>query len=68
MQLIILAAGIGRRLRHVTTDKPKCMVKVNGKTLLEHSLDNVTPDAVRCGISTACAKPAALGLPGMAFR
>lgn len=41
MQLIILAAGIGRRLRHATTDKPKCMVEVNGKTLIERSLDNI---------------------------
>jgi histidinol-phosphate/aromatic aminotransferase/cobyric acid decarboxylase-like protein/choline kinase len=44
MQFMKLAAGMGRRLRHFTTDKPKCMIEVNGKTLIEHSLDNVTPD------------------------
>ncbi|MCC8191373.1 MAG: aminotransferase class I/II-fold pyridoxal phosphate-dependent enzyme [Planctomycetes bacterium] len=39
MQLMVLAAGMGRRLREVTADKPKCMIRVNGRTLIERSLD-----------------------------
>lgn len=35
MKAIILAAGEGKRLRPLTLQKPKCMVKLFGKTLLE---------------------------------
>lgn len=42
MQAIILAAGMGKRLRELTQNNTKCMVKVNGETLIErmlHQLD-----------------------------
>ena len=42
MQVLIPAAGMGKRLGAETSDKTKCMVKVNGKTLIEHCLDTVT--------------------------
>ena len=38
MQGIILAAGMGKRLKYLTNDNTKCMVKVNGKTMIERSL------------------------------
>lgn len=38
MQAIILAAGMGRRLKELTRDNTKCMVKVNGVTLIERAL------------------------------
>ena len=34
MQAIILAAGIGKRLKEITKHNTKCMVKVNGVTLM----------------------------------
>ena len=34
MQAIILAAGMGKRLKELTQDNTKCMVKVNGQTLI----------------------------------
>lgn len=40
IKAIILAAGIGSRLRPLTLEKPKCMVKVNGLPLLEHQIKN----------------------------
>lgn len=41
MQAIILAAGMGKRLKDLTTDVPKCMVKVNGVTLIERMLNHL---------------------------
>lgn len=38
MQGIILAAGMGKRLKDLTNDNTKCMVKVNGISLIERSL------------------------------
>lgn len=38
MQAIILAAGMGRRLKELTRNNTKCMVKVNGVTLINRML------------------------------
>ena len=38
MQAIILAAGMGKRLKELTKDQTKCMVEVNGVTLIERTL------------------------------
>lgn len=38
MQAVILAAGMGRRLKEHTRDKTKCMVMVGGQTLIERSM------------------------------
>lgn len=46
MKAIILAAGQGTRLRPLTDDRPKCMVEVNGKTIIERQLETMHS----CGI------------------
>ncbi len=38
MQAIILAAGMGKRLGEYTSENTKCMVKVNGETLIDRVL------------------------------
>lgn len=38
MQGMILAAGMGKRLKSLTNNNTKCMVKVNGITLIERTL------------------------------
>ncbi len=41
MQAIILAAGMGKRLKELTQNNTKCMVKVNGVTLIERMLHQI---------------------------
>lgn len=41
MQAIILAAGMGKRLKELTKDSTKCMIKVNGVTLIERMLSQL---------------------------
>jgi choline kinase len=38
MKAIILAAGIGNRFKEVTDQRPKCLIEIQGKTLLERTL------------------------------
>lgn len=38
MQSVILAAGMGKRLKDLTQDRAKCMVQVNGISLVERAL------------------------------
>ena len=39
MKSIIIAAGKGTRLKSYTSEIPKCMLEIAGKTLLQHQLD-----------------------------
>lgn len=39
MIAIVLAAGQGSRLRPLTLDRPKCLVELNGKTILQYQID-----------------------------
>lgn len=42
MKALLLAAGLGTRLRPITNTIPKCLVPINGKPLLEYWLENLT--------------------------
>jgi L-glutamine-phosphate cytidylyltransferase len=46
MKAIILAAGQGTRLRPLTNNKPKCLVELAGKPLLEHQLATLTSGGI----------------------
>jgi len=43
---VILAAGVGSRLRPLTDDVPPCLLKINSITILEHQIKNLE----KCGI------------------
>ena len=39
MRAIVVAAGMGRRLAPYTDDRPKCLVEVNGKSILARQIE-----------------------------
>ena len=41
MKTVILAAGAGSRLKPLTDDTPKCLLKVGGKCILEMTVENL---------------------------
>lgn len=46
MKAVILAAGMGTRLRPITEKVPKCMVKVNKETIIENQINNLIDNGI----------------------
>jgi len=53
VKAMILAAGLGTRLRPLTNDRPKALVKVAGRTLLEITLERLRDAGVDAVIVNA---------------
>ena len=47
MRAMVLAAGLGTRLRPLTNDRPKALVEIGGRTLLEIVLTRLASFGVR---------------------
>lgn len=48
---IILAAGRGSRLRPYTDDRPKCLIEIDGRTLIDRQIESLA----ECGVSDVVA-------------
>lgn len=46
MNIIVLAAGQGTRLRPLTEEQPKCMVSINGTSIIERQIETMSS----CGV------------------
>lgn len=47
MQALMLAAGMGKRLGRYTKNATKCMVPVNGKTLIEYAIESLVKNNIK---------------------
>ncbi len=47
MKAVILAAGLGSRLRPITNEVPKCMVPVNGIRIIDKQISNLVKNGVK---------------------
>jgi histidinol-phosphate/aromatic aminotransferase/cobyric acid decarboxylase-like protein/choline kinase len=69
MQAIILAAGMGNRLGKHTKHNTKCMVSINGRTLIERSLDALSAAGItKCVIVVGYQKQNLMDFVGNRYK
>src|SRR5919204_6696664 len=47
MKALILAAGVGKRLWQLTQHRPKCLIEIGGRTLLDRYFRELTAVGIR---------------------
>ena len=69
MQAVILAAGMGSRLGKYTKNNTKCMLPINGRTLIERALDSLDKAGIRkCVIVAGYEKDNLMNFVGNKFK
>ena len=68
MKALILAAGEGTRLRPYTADRPKCLVEVAGRSLLDRQLDVLGAAGVAPVVVVGGYRAEMLPRPGIGVR
>lgn len=56
MKAMILAAGRGERMQHLTADKPKALLKVGGRYLIEYSIEALIKIGIKDIVINVCYK------------
>jgi len=64
---IIIAAGPGKRLMPLTKDRPKCMLDINGKTLLQRQIEIFKECGIEDIIVVRGHKKNAINYPGLNY-
>ena len=47
MKALLLAGGLGTRLRPITNTVPKCLVEINGRPLLDFWLEKIVNSGIK---------------------
>jgi len=69
MRAVILAAGMGTRLRPLTNSRPKCLVEVHGKPIVQHQMESLAKSGVaECVLVTGYLSDQVRGHFGREFR
>jgi histidinol-phosphate/aromatic aminotransferase/cobyric acid decarboxylase-like protein/choline kinase len=69
MQAVILAAGMGSRLGKYTKNNTKCMLPINGRTLIERALDILDSAGIRkCVIVVGYEKDNLINFVGSRYK
>jgi choline kinase len=68
MKVVILGAGEGTRLRPYTLDRPKCMVEVDGRSLLDRQLDVLRAEGLTRIVLIGGYRADKLERPGVVLR
>ncbi len=64
MKAVILSAGQGKRLLPLTANNPKCLVKIDGQSLVEWQIDEL----IRCGVDRVSCRQGQTGsAPALQF-
>ncbi len=69
---VILAAGMAKRLRPLTDTRPKCLLEVNGRSLLERTIEAMRGAGIKdfvvvTGYRAEMIRERLTGLPGFTF-
>lgn len=68
MRAIIIAAGRAKRMGHLSDNLPKCLLQVNGKTVLAHQIDALRASAVSDIVVIKGYKKELIDYPGIRYR